>query len=136
KNKIISWIDNGAPQGNPSKAAEKSKEALILGTVYHRKPDLTLKMEENFTVIGGNIEQFVIFKLPFELSDSFNIEAIEFVANNKKLVHHVNYAIHAVPDERIDIQRTDKMINLTFDDRRKFDQYQPYRKSITYYGGW
>lgn len=136
KNKIISWIDNGAPQGNPSKAAEKSKEALILGTVYHRKPDLTLKMEENFTVIGGNIEQFVIFKLPFELSDSFNIEAIEFVANNKKLVHHVNYAIHAVPDERIDIQRTDKMINLTFDDRRKFDQYQPYRKTITYYGGW
>jgi hypothetical protein len=136
KNKIISWVDNGAPQGQISKSAKQAKEQLITGTAYPRKPDLTLQMEDSFTVIGGNIEQFVIFKLPFELSDSFNIEAIEFVANNKKLVHHVNYAIHPVLDPSIDLINTHKLINLTFDDRRKFDQYMPYRRAITYYGGW
>lgn len=136
KNKIISWVDNGAPQGQVSKSAKQVSEQLITGTAYPRKPDLTLQMEDSFTVIGGNIEQFVIFKLPFELSDSFNIEAIEFVANNKKLVHHVNYAIHPVLDPSIDLINTHKLINLTFDDRRKFDQYMPYRRAITYYGGW
>lgn len=136
KNKIISWVDNGAPQGQVSKSAKQASEQLITGTAYPRKPDLTLQMEDSFTVIGGNVEQFVIFKLPFELSDSFNIEAIEFVANNKKLVHHVNYAIHPVLDPSIDLINTHKLINLTFDDRRKFDQYMPYRRAITYYGGW
>ncbi len=28
------------------------------------------------------------------------------------------------------------LINLTEDDRSKFAQYEPYRKTITYYGGW
>lgn len=134
--KIVSWVDNGAPQGKPSKNNKTASQPIISGTAYHRKPDLTLQIEDSFPVIGGNVEQFVIFKLPFELSDSFNIEAIEFVANNKSLVHHVNYAIHSVPDERIDLYKSHKLINLTFDDRRKFDQYQPYRRSITYYGGW
>jgi hypothetical protein len=41
-----------------------------------------------------------------------------------------------VPDPAIDIYHTDAMLNLTEDDRHKFDQYQPYRKTITYYGGW
>lgn len=134
--KIISWVDNGAPQGKPSKNVKTTKPIIVNGTTYHRAPDLTLKIEDSFPVMGGNIEQFVIFKLPFELSDSFNIEAIEFIANNKQLVHHVNYAIHPVLDETIDLHKSHKLINLTFDDRRKFDQYQPYRKKITYYGGW
>ncbi len=134
--KIVSWVDNGAPQGKPSKTAHTNTQALITGTSYHRKPDLTLQIADSFQVIGGNVEQFVIFKMPFELSDSFNIEAIEFVANNKSLVHHVNYAIHSVPDPAIDLYKSHKLINLTFDDRRKFDQYQPYRRTITYYGGW
>lgn len=132
---IVKWVDSGSPQGKVSANPEIEKE-VIPGTAYYRKPDLTLQMKDSFVVSGGNYEQFVIFKLPFELKDSFNIEAIEFVANNKKLVHHVNYAIHPVPDKSVDINNTYDFINLTEDDRRKFDQYQPYRKSITYYGGW
>lgn len=134
--KIVKWIDQGAAKGKPEGKNVDVKKPLVKGTQYHRAPDLVLQMEDSFSVIGGNVEQFVIFKLPFELSDSFNIEAIEFVANNKAVVHHVNYAIHPVTNNAIDIYKTDKQINLTFDDRRKFDQYQPYRKTITYYGGW
>jgi len=133
--KIIKWVDNKTPAGK-QEGSNSAAKSPVMGTSYHRAPDLVLQMPDSFMVPGGNIEQFVIFKLPFELADSFNIEAIEFTANNKKLVHHVNYAIHPVPDPAIDLKNSVSLINLNQDDRRKFDQYQPYRKTITYYGGW
>jgi len=132
---LLQWIDNKAPRGNGPDTA-RLEVASIPGTSYYRKPDLVLKAKDSFHVTGDNIERYIIFKIPFELKDSFNVEAIEFYCNNKKLIHHANYAIHSVPDPSIDIEHTDSLINLTEDDRRKFDQYQPYRKTITYYGGW
>lgn len=135
KNIIIKWVTNNALAGTaPGKAV--SQAPLIEGTLYHRKPDLVLKAKDSFVVKGDGVERFVIFKIPYELPDSASVEAVEFFSNNKKLVHHVNYAVHAVPDASIDIHKTDPYINLTEDDRSKFLQYQPYRKTITYYGGW
>lgn len=131
---ISRWVDEGAPKGNSPEI--KAEEKPVNGTLYHRKPDLVLMASDSFHLSGDNIERFVIFKVPFELQDSANVEAIEFVSSNKKLIHHANYAIHAVPDEHIDIKNTASFINLTDDDRSKFNQYQPYRKTITYYGGW
>jgi hypothetical protein len=132
---IVKWIDNKAPEGK--KTADSDNEITALeGTSYYRKPDLVLKTPDSFLVKGDRLERFIIYKIPFELKDSANVEAIEFFSNNEKLVHHANYAIHAVPDTSIDLYKTDNLINLTEDDRTKFDQYQPYRKTITYYGGW
>jgi len=135
KTLLLQWIDNKAPRGDGPDTAGL-KEASIPGTSYFRKPDLVLKAKDSFRLTGDNIERYIIFKIPFELKDSANVEAIEFFCSNKKLIHHANYAIHSVPDTNIDIYHTDAMLNLTEDDRRKFDQYQPYRKTITYYGGW
>lgn len=136
-NLIAKWVDDKMPAGKATNAKSKNiVTPLIEGTAYSRKPDLVLKSTEAYAVKGDNIERFIIFKIPFELKDSANVEAIEFISNNKKLVHHANYAIHAVPDETVDIKNTDALINLTDDDRHKFDQYKPYRKAITYYGGW
>jgi len=135
KSLLIQWIDAKTPKGDQPDTARMTA-AAIPGTSYFRKPDLVLYTADSFHVIGDNVERYIIFKIPFELKDSFNVEAIELYCNNKKLIHHANYAIHSVPDPAIDIKNTDKLINLTEDDRRKFDQYQPYRKTITYYGGW
>jgi hypothetical protein len=132
---ITKWVDNNAPEGEPLKIAQAVIGPLP-GTMYSRKPDLVLMAKDSFKVTGNNIERFVIFKIPFELKDSANIEAVEFYSNNKKLIHHANYAFHTVADPAIDIQHTDAFVNLTEGDRTKFDQYQPYRKSINYYGGW
>ena len=132
---IVKWIDNKAPEGKKPANADNGFTALE-GTSYNRKPDIVLKTQDSFLVKGDRLERFIIFKIPFELKDSANVEAIEFFSNNEKLVHHANYAIHAVPDTSIDLYKTDNLINLTEDDRTKFDQYQPYRKTITYYGGW
>lgn len=132
---IVQWVNNKAPEGTPVAKPAMLKEP-VAGTMLNRKPDLVLKMTDSFAVKGDGGERFIIFKIPFELKDSANVEAIEFFSNNKKLVHHVNYAFHAVPDTSVDLYKTDAMINLSEDDRKKFDQYQPYRKTITYYGGW
>lgn len=135
KSLILQWIDNKAPRGDGPDTVEL-KQASIAGTSYFRPPDLVLKAADTFHLTGDNMERYIIFKIPFELKDSANVEAIELYCSNKKLIHHANYAIHPVPDPAIDIYHTDALLNLTEDDRHKFDQYQPYRKTITYYGGW
>jgi hypothetical protein len=130
---IVQWVDNKMPQGNPADAAPVKPP--VQGTLYHRKPDLVLTAD-SFHLPGDNIERFVIFRIPFELKDSANVEAIEFFCSNKRLIHHANYAIQAVPDPAIDIRNTDPYVNATDDDRKKVDQYMPYRKIMAYYGGW
>ncbi|MDP4215932.1 MAG: cytochrome c [Bacteroidota bacterium] len=150
---ITQWIDNGAPQGKPvpilppgvSQAPPGASAAShvpvvpivpIPGTIYHRKPDLVLTATDSFRLAGDNTERFVVFKIPFELKDSASVEAIEFICSNKRLIHHANYAVQAVPDPHIDIKNTASFVNLTDDDRSKVDQYMPYRKIMAYYGGW
>lgn len=136
---IVKWVDNKMPAGKLPAGTRKNNVAssvTVPGTSFSRAPDLVLKGAQSYKVKADNVERFIIFKIPFDLRDSASVEAIEFFSNNKKLVHHANYAIHSVPDPSVDINSTDALINLTDDDRQKFDQYQPYRKTITYYGGW
>jgi hypothetical protein len=132
---ITKWIDDKTPQGKPEDL-RPSPVVVSPGTMYKRKPDLVLTAKDSFRVVGDNIERFIVYKIPFELKDSASVEAIEFYSNNKKLVHHANYAVHAVPDESISISNTASFLNLTDDDRHKFDQYRPYQKIMAYYGGW
>lgn len=134
-NTLVQWIDQKAPEGKPVKPLTPAPE-FIGSTKYSRKPDLVLKMSDSFLVKGDNSERFVIFKIPFELKSEGNIEAIEFYSNDKKLIHHANYAIHEVADTSIGIYKTDAVVDLSEADRSKVDQYRPYKKSITYYGGW
>lgn len=135
KETIIQWVSNKAPrgEGKESKAVIQQLQQGI--TAFSRQPDLTLKTIDSYTLPGDNYERFVVYRIPFDLADSANVEAIEFTSNNKRLVHHVNYSIHEVPQE-IDIRSGPDMINLSEDDRTKYDAYLPFKKSITYYGGW
>lgn len=129
---ISDWVKAGAPKGK----GDAKKISVLEGTSYSRKPDLSLKVKEAYTVPGDNYERFIIYKIPFELPDSANVEAVEFFSSDKKIVHHANYAVHAVLDTSINIYNTADMLNLTEDDRRKYDQYLPYKKTMSYYGGW
>ncbi|MEO5889806.1 MAG: cytochrome c [Ferruginibacter sp.] len=134
-NKLVKWIDNKTPEGKKVTASKPAAE-FIAATKYSRKPDMVLKMADSFLVKGDNTEKFVIFKIPFELKEAENIEAIEFYNNDNKLIHHANYAVHEVADTAVDIYKTDAVVDLSEADRVKVDQYKPYKKSIVYYGGW
>jgi len=130
--KINEWVKNGAPKGDVPDFKIKALE----NTSFKRNPDLTLKVKNGYEVPGDNKERFIVYKIPFEQAMEYNVEAVEFFSDNKKIIHHANYAVHAVPDSTIDIYKTADIINLTDDDRTKYSQYLPYKKTITYYGGW
>ncbi|WP_223190992.1 c-type cytochrome [Pedobacter roseus] len=134
KKTIISWIDNKAPEGI-NKEKEAVADQLIPGTQYVRKPDMTVKVSKPFEVKGDNEERFIVFKIPFEMASAKNIAAIEFISTNKKIIHHANFAIHPVADD-IDIRQAADFVNLTDDSRTNYDQYLPFKKEMTYYGGW
>lgn len=131
---IVSWIDQGAPRGSGSPNVS-SLPPVIEGTKYYRKPDLVLKPKKPFQLTDDNFDRFVIYKIPFEFPDSTNVEAIEFVSDAKKYIHHANFAIHPV-DDSINIDTAVDMINLTEGDRTMYREYLPFRKKINYYGGW
>lgn len=134
---IGSWIDDGMPKGKVNLEAEtKLLERTEAGTAYHRKPDLTLKMAQAYLQKGDGEERFMVFKIPFELPAEANVEAVEFTSNNKKIIHHANYAVHPVEDPGIDIHTTVSQINLGTDEKYNYDQWLPYKKKMVYYGGW
>lgn len=133
---LISWIDAGAPRGRVKLQAEKELlKKIEEGTTYGRSPDLTLKMKFPYRLKSDGEERFVVFKIPFELPEEANVEAIEFTTNNKKIIHHANFAIHPVPDTTVDIYSTIDSIDLNTS-RHLYDQWLPYKKEMTYYGGW
>jgi hypothetical protein len=129
---IADWADHNMPKGNP--VAEEKPSLLIPGTQYNRKPDLVLTMKQPFLVKGDNLERFIVYKIPFEMADSMNVEAVEFTSTNRKVIHHVNYEVDNVPD--LDIYNTDDYVNLTEGSRLKYEQFVPFRKNMIYYGGW
>ena len=134
---LVAWIDAGTPKGKEKPGPEKALTTRTdAGTAYARKPDLTLKMAEPFVQKGDGKERFVVFKIPFELPKGANVEAIEFTSNNKKLIHHANYAIHPVLDTAIDLYNTVKMVDLNGDSASDYYQWVKYKKEMTYYGGW
>ncbi len=133
---ITQWIDASMPKGRTNLDAEKRlKKSIDAGTTYGRKPDLTLKMSYTYQVKGDGVERFMVFKIPFELESTFNVEAIEFTTNNKRAIHHANFAIHPVEDPSIDIYGTVDSINLNTS-RLNYEQWLRYKREMIYYGGW
>lgn len=135
KQLIADWVDQKAPEGKVIRGEEKIVSLSATETKFQRKPDYTIKMKKSFLVKGDNKERFIVFKLPFEQAQMENVEAIEFESSNKKIIHHANFAIHPV-EEGIDINQGDDYLNLTDDDRTKYAMYFPFKKTMTYYGGW
>ena len=134
---IVSWVDAGTPKGKGDPKIERDiQERVNAGTSYKRKPDLTLRMKEPFKLKGDAIERFIMFKIPFETGKEANVEAIEFISNNKKLIHHANFAIHPVEDTSIDLNNTVDWVDTNGPEADKYYQWVKYKKEITYYGGW
>ena len=145
KAQILRWIDAGAPKGPPSGLSGggaaaagtggNATGASVASMVYGRAPDLTLKIDSPFLVPGDDAERFIVFKIPFELPEGKNVEALELTCNNKKIIHHINYGFYEVPDTSIPIRGGDPYID---GDKRGPQQleYEPLKKNFVYYTGW
>jgi hypothetical protein len=134
---LVAWIDAGTPKGKEKRDSEKVlMERVSAGTAYHRTPDLTLKMSEAYVQKGDGKERFIMFKIPFELAQRANVEAIEFTSDNKKIIHHANFAIHPVEDTVINLHNTVNVVDLNGESSSQYYQWLKYKQEMTYYGGW
>ena len=85
KRVLLQWLETDMKEGAGTKPQFAKSQA------YHgRKPDLVLRMKEPFFIKGNNRDNFIIMKFPFELPEETYVDFIEFVPDNKKLLHHVN----------------------------------------------
>jgi len=85
---IQNWYLQGTDSGDTSRQLNPRIEGRLEQQLG--KPDLVVQMQEVFIIPGDNTDRFMIAKLPFELEKDTNIRLIEFVPENKQLVHHVN----------------------------------------------
>ncbi len=83
---IALWVNNNGPEGPKDKitALPQFSEWSALG-----KPDMVLYLDSIY-INGDNRDRFLITKIPFLLPADTFIRAIEFVADRKNLVHHMN----------------------------------------------
>jgi hypothetical protein len=124
KTTILNWIAANAPEGKKKKS--------ITPEIKTATPDLLLKIDKPFELTGNNQEQFVIFKIPFEISDTQSVEGLELYANNKKIVHHLNYGFY-----KTDNQEGPSVIDTDKDSTGlEARAYGPLKKDMVYYSGW
>lgn len=85
---IREWYLQGSIAGDTShlmRPIVKDEVDRVIG-----KPDTVLHLSKPFFIPGDNKDRFMVAKIPFELPVDTNIRLIEFVVDNKRIVHHVN----------------------------------------------
>jgi hypothetical protein len=106
---IKKWVKEGRVAGNKSDMPPVPKYAN--NSQIDRKPDLILKMQEPFVIPGTNEEVFAVIKIPGEIPEERSVEAIEYIPDNRRLAHHVNFDIVPIP-EGVDHMTGNSFINL------------------------
>lgn len=136
--KIKQWVAEGMPAGKKNFDEAQILRQYTEGTAYSRAPDLTITMKHPFHLPGDNRERFIMVKLPYALPDDENVEAVEFFANNKKFIHHANYAFYdTVPG--VSIYAGGEPLVTLGDTGQNFSPFDPYMRNsrpMVHYGGW
>jgi Flp pilus assembly protein TadD len=87
---IQQWVEQGAPEGDPADLPARPTwpEGWQLGV-----PDVVLTSRENYTLEPGTGDVFRNFVLPVPAAPTRYVRAIEFRADNPKVLHHASVAI-------------------------------------------
>ena len=87
---IQQWVQQGAQQGDPANAPKPPSfpDGWQLGT-----PDLVVRSAEAYTLRAGKDEVFRTFVFPVPASPTRHVRAIEFRADNPRVLHHANVAV-------------------------------------------
>lgn len=99
RGRILTWIEEKMPEGKPtSYPMDALVRELNLGI-----PDLIIPLPK-IPIQGNNKDLFIVMKVPYEIPQDTFIRAVEFVAGNSRLVHHVNiHLIQYDPDKKRNI---------------------------------
>jgi len=86
-NLIKSWVDTGMLRGDS--LLEPSPPQFYTGSFFG-KPDLVIRPQHPVSIKGNGTDVFLIMKYPYEIEKDTLIDFVEFVPNQRKLIHHVN----------------------------------------------
>jgi Flp pilus assembly protein TadD len=94
---IQRWVEQGAPEGNPADKPPPPvwRDGWQLGT-----PDLVLTASEPFTLDAGDGDVFRNFVIPVTATEPRYVRAVEFRADNPRVLHHANVALDPVRASR------------------------------------
>ena len=81
-NAIVSWIDDGAPEGDPADAQQKKKTSSVV------RADVVARMPETYTPTKSP-DDYRCFLIEWPESTTKYITGINVKPGNAKLVHHV-----------------------------------------------
>ncbi len=87
---VAKWVEQGSVIGDTAHLPPLPvyPEGSLLG-----RPDAVVWLADTFRIKGDNRDRFIIAKAPFELPRDTFLRAIEFVAGNRRSVHHMNGAM-------------------------------------------
>jgi Copper type II ascorbate-dependent monooxygenase, C-terminal domain len=114
------WIEGEMKEGvrkstvdSGRRSAPQSANDNNIFSLQEKKPDLVLKMNKPYSILGENVEDFRFFSLPSNTLKDEYIEAIGFNAGNKKVVHHSRLMVDTTNSIReIDgLSETDPKVN-------------------------
>ena len=161
---IVEWVDAGAPRGKADGggtavgggasvsgavgavgssavgggsgggSSAVGATPIVENTRLGRKPDLVLTTKRGYVVKGDNQERFLVFSIPYEIPEEKNVEAIEFTADNYKLIHHVNFGFHATFRNAGGLEIPDSVDLLN--DASKYGVFNLISEKLVYYSGW
>lgn len=94
---IAEWARSGAPEGDPSPAAEAPPAE---GEWQLGKPDLILRAPQPFSLPADGPDVFWNFIFTPELTTARYVRAVEIHAGGKRLVHHANLIVDRVGSAR------------------------------------
>ena len=83
---IVDWVAAGCPPGDTSSIKPIS---LATNRSFLGVPDKTIAVPPSY-FDSGQVDRFLLVKVPFELPSDTFLRAVEFVPGNTRLVHHVN----------------------------------------------
>ncbi len=97
------WAEAGAPFGDSSELREPP---TVNPYFIARKPDTSIGVISRLSIPGDNRDRFFALKIPIELDGERYLRAIEFVPDNRKLVHHMNgHLVNFNPERMSDMHQ-------------------------------
>ncbi len=111
---IASWVDEGAPEGNPAEAPKPHAfiDGWMIGT-----PDAIIEMPKAFTVPANGKIPYQYISVPTNFTEDKWVQAAEIRPGNRAVVHHVQ--AHAVPADRPNLKgRIGEFLDADAIDRR------------------
>lgn len=84
---IRQWADLNCPRGDSLK--EPAAPVFYSGS-YFGKPDLVIRAPKPVAIKGNGTDAFLIMKFPYSIDKDTIVDFVEFVPQQRKLVHHVN----------------------------------------------